>query len=337
LKVYYNRDLFIKPAHPSKYSFPEVIDSKTGDFIVFLKNEAGDVVGSINSKIEKFYAVRVTVTAKYNFVGGTNEVVKKLYEEKINLHTGKTSNTTLFEVKELVAFKAKKSGTVTHLESSSATRVRKKFSDYYNVYDIGKYGLQGLQEAMNVFGYIDLFNDASDAIAGKDLSTYDTVGLGTAAAEQATKVAAAQETRLGIMTTEEIAMMSLPEWVSPVLFGVAVFEETITKPFVAEVMQHIADTMFWRMESAKRKGLKTVKEVADEQQMIGFYKLVEGIPQQKHDAVFVGKIKTLSDLKKGNDEYRYENPQAKTYAYLIRESKTDEKDFFNYTIDTIFI
>ena len=155
LKVYYKRDLFIKPAHPSKYHFPEVIDSKTGDFIVFLKNEAGDVVGSMNTKIEKFYAVRVTVTAKYNFVGGTNEVVKKLYEEKINLHTGKTTNTTLFEVKELVAFKAKKSGTITHLESSSASQVRKKFSDYYNVHDIGKYGLQGLQEAMNVFGYID--------------------------------------------------------------------------------------------------------------------------------------------------------------------------------------
>ena len=61
-------------------------------------------------------------------------MIKKLYKEKINLHTGESSNTTLFEVKELVAFKAKESGTITPLESSSATWVEKKFSDYYNMY-----------------------------------------------------------------------------------------------------------------------------------------------------------------------------------------------------------
>ncbi|ELY2018750.1 hypothetical protein SL053_002683, partial [Flavobacterium psychrophilum] len=83
LRVYYKRDLFIKEAYPSKYTFPEVIDSKTGDYIVFLKNEAGDVVGDINSVIDRFYAVRVTVTGEYQFKGRTNEVIKKLYEEKI--------------------------------------------------------------------------------------------------------------------------------------------------------------------------------------------------------------------------------------------------------------
>ena len=100
---------------------------------------------------------------------------------------------------------------------------------------------------MNVFGYIDLFNDLSDAVAGKSLPTYDTIGIGIEAAEIATEVAMAQETKLGLMTAEEIALMSLPEFVTPLTFGLAVFEETITKPFVAQVMQDIEQTMFEKM------------------------------------------------------------------------------------------
>ena len=92
LRVYYKRNLFIKEAYPLKYTFPEVIDSQTGDLILFLLNEGGGVTGMINSKIDQFYAIRVTVTGKYEFEGRTNKVTKKLYEEKINLHTGKTTN-----------------------------------------------------------------------------------------------------------------------------------------------------------------------------------------------------------------------------------------------------
>ncbi|WP_310555556.1 hypothetical protein [Flavobacterium sp.] len=338
LRVYYNRNLFIKEVYPSKYTFPEVIDSKTGDYIVFLKNEAGDVVGDINSKIDRFYAVRVTVTGKYEFEGRTNKVTKKLYEEKINLHTGKSSNKKIFEVKELVAFKAKNTAEITKIESSEVTQVKKKFSDYYNVHDIGKYGIQGLQEAMNVFGYIDLFNDASDAVAGKGLAAYDAIGLGTAAAEQATKVAIAQETKLGLMTAEEIALMSLPEWVNPVAFGLAVFEETISKPFVAQVMQDIEETMFEKMEMTKRGGFEAVRLLLDlNHNVANYYILVQGIPQNKHDEVFAGKIKTYEDLKNNNALYRSKNPNAKTYIYLLQKIKTDQTDVFDYNIDTIFI
>jgi hypothetical protein len=338
LSVYYDRNLFIKEAYPSKYKFPEVIDSETGDFIVFLKNEAGDVVGDINSTIDHFYAVRITVKADYSFSGRSNEVVKKLYEEKINLHTGKSSTKKLFEVKELVAFKANKTKTTTYLKNTTVTKIRKKFSDYYNVYDIGNYGLKGLQEAMNVLGYIDLFNDLSDAIAGKGLSTYDTNGVMIATAEEATKVAIAQETKLGIMTAEEIAMMSLPEWINPVTFGLAVFEETISKPFVAQVMQDIADTMFMRMELAKRGGLEAVKLLLDlDNNTAQYYELIYNIPQQKHDEVFAGKIKTHEELKKDNDLYFSINPRAKAYTYLLALIETDEAEVNDYNIDTIFI
>jgi hypothetical protein len=338
LSVYYNRNLFIKEAYPSKYMFPEVIDSQTGDFIVFLKNEAGDVVGNINSKVDHFYAVRITVTGKYEFEGHTNKVTKKLYEEKINLHTGKSSNKKIFEVKELVAFKAKNTATITKLESTTVTPIKKKFSDYYNAYDIGKYGIKGLQEAMNVFGYIDLFNDASDALAGKGLATYDAIGLGTATAEQATKVAMAQEAKLGLMTAEEIAMMSLPEWVSLVTFGLAVFEETISKPFVAQVMQDIEETMFEKMERVKRGGLKDVDLLLTlDKNVANYYELVYNIPQQKHNEVFVGKIKTKEELKKDNAMYHSINPGAKTYTYLLALIETEEQGVNDYNIDTIFI
>ena len=338
LRVYYKRNLFIKEAYPSKYTFPEVIDSQTGDLILFLLNEGGGVAGMIDSKIDHFYAVRVTVTGKYEFEGRTNKVTKKLYEEKINLHTGKTTNTKIFEVKELVAFKAKKTGTLTTLESTEVGEVKKKFSDYYNAHDIGKFGIKALQEAMNVFGYLDLFNDLKDAVAGKSLPTYDTIGLGVEAAEVATKVAVAQETKLGIMTAEEIAMMSLPEFVTPVTFGLAVFEETITKPFVAQVMQDIEETMFEKMERAKRGGLNAIKLLLSlDNNVAVYYDLIYNVPQQKHNEVFAGKIKTLEELEKDNAMYHSENPEAKTYTYLLALIKTDQTDVFDYNIDTIFV
>ncbi|WP_395076428.1 hypothetical protein [Flavobacterium sp.] len=338
LRVYYKRNLFIKEAYPSKYTFPEVIDSKTGDYIVFLKNEAGDVVGNINSKVDRFYAVRVTVTGKYEFEGRTNKVTKKLYEEKINLHTGKSSNKKIFEVKELVAFKAKNTTVITKLKNTKVIQIKKKFSDYYNVHDIGKYGIQGLQEAMNVFGYIDLFNDASDAVAGKGLAAYDAIGLGTAAAEQATKVAMAQETKLGLMSAEEIALMSLPEWVNPVAFGLAVFEETISKPFVAQVMQDIEETMFEKMEMVKRGGLVDVDLLISlDRNVRTYFRLAKNIPQQKHNEVFAGKIKTYEELLKDNDLYRSKNPNGGTYTYLLALIETETPNVFDYNIDTIFV
>jgi hypothetical protein len=103
-------------------------------------------------------------------------------------------------------------------------------------------------------------------------------------------------------------------------------------------MQQIEEVMFWRMENAKRGGFEAVQSLLRiDKSVAEYFVLVKDISQQKHDEVFIGKIKTVSDLVKGNAMYRYENPQAKTYAYLIRESKTDEKDFSNYIIDTIFI
>ncbi|KFF03484.1 hypothetical protein [Flavobacterium reichenbachii] len=337
LNVYYTRNLYIKEANPGRYRFPEVIDSQTGDFIVFLKNEAGDIVGSIDSNVAEFYAVRTTVTAQYNFGGKTNVVIKKLYEEKINLHTGKATTNTISEVKEFVAFKAKKTAAITKLEDTSVTQVSKKFSDYYNVYDIGSYGIKVLQEAMNILGYIDLYNDVSDAVAGKSLSMYDTSGVMTATADVATKAAMAQETKLGLMTAEEIALMSLPEWVSPVTFGLAVFEETITKPFVAQVMQDIAETMFWKMEYAKRGGLKAVDSLISlDKNVAQYYELIYNIPQQKHNGIFAGKIKTYSDLNKDNTIYHSENQQAKTYTYLLALMEI-EPNVYDYNIDTIFI
>ncbi|ELY2018555.1 hypothetical protein SL053_002484 [Flavobacterium psychrophilum] len=230
--------------------------------------------------------------------------------------------------------KADKTKTLTFVKNTKLTKVRKKLSDYYNVYDIGKYGIKGLQEAMNVFGYIDLFNDVNDAVSGKGLSTYDTNGVMIATAEEATEVAMAQETKLGLMTAEEIALMSLPEWVNPVAFGLAVFEETISKPFVAQVMQDIAETMYMRMELAKRGGLNKVREVASENQMTGYYELLESISQQKHDEVFAGKIKTIKELKKFDQNHK---PGSKTYSYLIALIETDEDEEFDYNIDTIFI
>jgi hypothetical protein len=338
LSAYYSRNLFIKEAYTSKYMFPEVIDSQTGDFIVFLKNEAGDVVGDINSKIDHFYAVRITVTSKYEFEGRTNKVTKQLYEEKINLHTGKSSNKKLFEVKELVAFKAKNSTTITKIESTTVAQVKKKFSDYYNVHDIGKYGLKGLQEAMNLFGYIDLINDLSDAVAGKGLSTYDTNGVMIAAAQEATKIAMSQETKLGIMSAEEISLMSLPEWVNPLAFGLAVFEETISKPFVTQVMQDISDTMFEKMERAKRGGLEAVRLLLDlDNNVAEYYELIYNIPQQKHDEVFAGRVKTYADLKKDNDLHFSKNPRAKYYTYLLALIETEEQGVNHYNIDTIII
>ncbi len=333
--MYYNRNLFIKEAYPSKYAFPEVIDSKTGDYIVFLKNEGGGVTGMINSKIDHFYGVRVTVTGNYEFKGRSNEVTKKLYEEKINLHTGKTTNKKIFEVKELVAFKAKNTATVTKIESSEVIQVKKTFSDGYNGYDYIKGPIKVLQEAMNVLGYIDLFNDVSDAVAGKGLKAYDASGIMVETAEVATKVAMAQETKLGIMTAEEIALMSLPEFVTPVTFGLAVFEETISKPFVAQVMQDIEETMFWRMERAKRGGFESVRLLLDlDNNVANYYNLIESISQQKHDEVFAGKIKTYGELLKIELNSK---AGSKTYSYLIQKIKTDQTDVFDYNIDTIFV
>ena len=338
LRVYYKRNLFIKEAYPSKYTFPEVIDSQTGDLILFLQNEGGGVTGMINSKIDRFYGVRVTVTGKYEFKGRSNEVTKQLFEEKINLHTGKTTNTKIFEVKELVAFKAKNTKTRTTFESTVETQVKKTFSDGYDKYDIGNYGIKGFKMYMNVLGYIDLFNDLSDAIAGKNLSTYDTIGFATEAADLATEVAMAEETKLGIMTAKEISKMALPEFVTPLTFGLAVFEQTISKPFVAQVMQDIEETMFEKMEMAKRGGLGAVDLLLTlDGNVREYYELIKSIPQIKHDQIFAGKIKTYSDLKNNNSKYNYENPSAKKYIYLLQKIKSESPDEMDYNIDTIFI
>ena len=122
--------------------------------------------------------------------------------------------------------------------------------------------------------------------------------------------------------------------VNPIAFGLAVFEETISKPFVAQVMQDIEETMFMRMEFAKSEGLNKVREVASENQMTGYYELLESISQQKHDEVFAGKIKTIKELKKFDQNHK---PGSKTYSYLLALIETEEDEVFDYNIDTIFI
>ncbi|KFF03488.1 hypothetical protein [Flavobacterium reichenbachii] len=71
--------------------------------------------------------------------------------------------------------------------------------------------------------------------------------------------------------------------------------------------------------------------------MKGFYNLVEGISQKKHDEVFTGKIKTYQELNKDNILFHSENPQAKTYSYLLELVETDDAEVFEYTIVSIFI
>ncbi len=337
LSVYYHRDLFISAAYPSKYKFPEIIDSKTNEFIIFLGNEGGDIAGTIDSKLEKFYVIRVRILSQYKFEGGTNIITKKMYEERYNLRTGESSNKNLFQVTESVEFKIKNSKTITNLESTIEKKIKRNFSDYFTIVDISKLGIRGAQEALNVLGYLDLFGDLQDAIAGRGLSTYDTIGLGTTAAEIALKVTAAQETKIGILTAEEIALIALPKWITPVTFGLAVFEETITKPFVSDIMQTIEGALVERMELAKKKGFNMVREVASERQMTGYYELIENISQQKHDEVFAGKIKTLKELNINNFEYHFYNPSKKTYSYLLRLVKKENTEEYDYKIETIFI
>lgn len=214
----------------------EFVDS-LGNFVVFLANESADMVGDFNSTIEHFYTVKVRVMNEYTYHSNFNTVTKRIYEEKYNVNTGLDSHLNLYEETEKVEFRIKKDAQQIFKESDTSETIKKQIKDYYNVNDLSKMGLKGVQKTLNILGYLDYWNDLQGIAKGEKPKIYDAVGVITTTAEIAAKAAG---------TTLEI-----PIWANAVLFGLAVFEETIVADAIRDMDECVENAMMTDLENAK--------------------------------------------------------------------------------------
>lgn len=320
LKVTQNRNLYIQSAN-SKYPLPQIIDGKTGEFIIFLKNEGSGLTGLFEADIQHFFAIKVKILVKYEFEEGKNKTIKTLYENTYNLRTGESSHQKIYSITESADIRFKNTGTQVYIEGVKINKIQKKFADYYNIKDIGKYGVKGIHYGMEVLGYLDFVSDLKDLASGKKLAMYDMVGIATQTGEIAERVTSGLKKGL-----------ELPKAVNAILFGLALYEATVCKDAMDRIEEMFEEVAFEHMENAKRKGLQEVRSLLYAKIMQGYYELAENISQEKHNQVFLGKLRTRKELKEGNSA----NPNITKYTYLLKISK-DEDDLENYVIDSIFI
>lgn len=337
MSVYYSRNLFINHLIPSKYELPEIIDSESGDLILYLfesskklgsviLNEGGDVVNDIKCDLKRFYVLRTKTSSEFNFTKNSNKILKRIYEEQYNIDTGKSITKQIDETVEFAEFTVRTGGQQVYTDSEILTKVDKKFSDYFNIKDIKKVGVKVVQAGFEVLGYLDYYNGLSDAIAGRKMPTYDTIGIATGAIGVVEKAAP----RLANSVAGGIA---LPQWVNPVMFSYTLLEAFVIEPFLQDIRNQMDDFYITEMEKAKRKGLGAVRQLFDlyQDKMYNYYDLVEHISQETHNKVFVGKIKTYKELHglEGKDS-------DNRYIYLLRITDKDAENA-DYIIETIFI
>ena len=265
LSVYYKRDLYINHLIPSKYELPEIIDSESGDSILYLFEETkrlgnviayegGDVVNDIKCDLKHFYVIQIKTSSKFNFTKNSNKILKQIYEEQYNIDTGKSISKLKSETIELAEFTLKTGGIQVYTDSEIITESAKKFFDYFNRTDIKKGLFNVVQAGFEVLGYLDYYNGLSDAIAGRKMATYDTIGIATGAVGIAEKVAPK-------MAKSVVGGIALPKWVNPVMFSYTLLEAFVIEPYLQDIRNQMDDFYITEMEKAKRKGLNAVEEI----------------------------------------------------------------------------
>lgn len=318
-----SRTIFIKPA-AEKYKLPEFRDS-LGDFIVFLANESGAVVGDFDSTIQNFHTVKVRVFKEFQYHSNFNSVTTKIYEQTYNMDTGLDTHEDLFEETEKKEFRIKKDGKQIFQEGDITQNVKKSISDYYNVNDIGKTGLKGLQESLEILGYLDYFNDLKSIANGEKVPVYDAVGVVVNTAEIAAKAAGSP--------------IKIPFGANAVMFGLAVFEATIVAGVIRDMDDFVENAMMVELENAKLKGLEGIRKLFRNNDYFSEekynYRLIRDVPQEILNDIFTGKRKKYDSISSDLNKYPFTNQR---YDLLFKILPENEKIAnFRYLLETIII
>jgi len=364
------RSLYLLPAHYD-YNFPEV-RSANGDLYVFLMNtkeqqgedkeddsdpfidtkelgktivqEGGDVANDLDVDIDlkmkakqlfsRFYVIEVKIKTRYSFESRNSitTVKRSIYSEYTNLSTGNQKKTFFIETEKVNLMY--RSDMLTEFSETRVFTKRKFITDYFDIRDIGKAGWKGTQKALNVLGYIDFANDAYDIfIKGERATTYDTAGIaaGTTGIIADTSIAKALPGEVITTTTKGGSIL---EAGNAILFGIAIFEATVTKHAIQDLNEFLDEAMVIELENAKNKGLKKVKDFVGNDWGKEHYQLVSDISQIILDEILGGKIKMYDDVfisKKDNPIKSGENQ----YHLLFRYVENQTKERTDYYLETI--
>lgn len=304
------RTIFLKPATEG-YRMPEIIDP-LGEFIVFLANESGDVVGSFDATIQHFHTVKIKILKEYAYHSNFNAITKKIYKETYNMDTGLNTHQDLFKETEKVEFRIKKDSKQIFKEEEYTQNVKKRIADYYNANDIGKTGLKGVQRTLDVLGYLDYWNDLSSIAKGEKVPMYDATG--------------AVVTTIELGTAAAGSPITIPIWANAILFGMAVFEATIVAQAVRDMDDFIENAMKVDLENAKLKGKEGMRSLFRSNDYFSLknynYRLLTDIPQEILNEIFTGKRKKYNSIELDLGKYPY---SSQFYDMLFKVLPENEK------------
>lgn len=323
--TYSDRTIFIKPAGDG-YKMPELIDS-IGEFIVFLKNESGDFVGNLNSDLQHFYTVKIKLISSYEYHSNFNAVTKKIYKQTYNVNTGLSQHFDLFEETEKIELTIKNNKTQVFLDNSFDKKISKPISDYYNINDIGKTGLKGIQKSLEILGYLDYWNDIQGMWNGEKPAIYDAIGVPLTTAE--------------IVARAVGSPLKIPVAATGVLFGLAVFEATIVADAIKDMDDFVENAMMIELENAKLKGLEGIRKLFRTNDYFSKearnYLLIQAVPQEILNEIFVGKRKKFKDIEIDQNSSKYSYTDQR-YDFLFKVMpENNKKTETEYLLETIII
>lgn len=304
-----DRTIFIKPAD-EKYKLPEFLDS-VGNFIVFLANESGAVAGNFDSTIQYFHTVKVRVLKDYSYHSNFSAITKKIYKQTYNMSTGLSTHLDLFEETEKVEFRIRKNSKQIFKEEEYNKNVKKRIADYFNVNDIGKTGLNGVQKSLEILGYLDYWNDVQSIAKGEKVPGYDAIGVVVNTAEIAAQAAGSP--------------IKIPMLANAAMFGLAVFEATIVAGVIRDMDEFVENAMTIELENAKLKGLEGVRKLFDSNKWISDnYSLERNISQEIVNEILKGKRRKYNSIALDIGKYPISS-STQMYDILFKILPEDEK------------